>query len=362
MLRCIEIPLSIHLYMQNSFKVLVILVQVVYSATITLSSKVVDPTLRNNKWYQSNILFLTLHASLSEEPIAEIIGLTTARQIWLTFKYAYSNSSIERIQNLKDLYRQLTRGSQSVAEYGKKFKGYCDQLAAFGHPVDPSDQVHWFLCGLGPSFETFSTSIRTSRQTPMFRDLLALSGHGHRPPHCQLYRTEVHYANKCHDLPQCATKATTNESDLENAFHAQCHVTSSSPDWYVDSGATDHVTSSPKNVNYATPNMGQANVTFGNGNNLPVSHIGHTTVNNNIQLCDVLVVPNLTKNLLSISKLTSDDLLDVLFSQPYFYIQDRLTKQVLAQGRCENGLYVLHLGPQALIADSPLKVKASFEL
>ncbi|GJY46162.1 hypothetical protein Tco_0435225 [Tanacetum coccineum] len=105
--------------------------------------------------------------------------------------------------------------------------------------------------------------------------------------------------------------ATTTEIDLANAFHAQCHVNSSGPDWYVDSGATDHMTSSPENVNNATPNIGQANVTFGNGNKL---HVSHTMVNNNIRLLDVLVVPNLTKNLLSISKLTSDNRLDVLFS------------------------------------------------
>nr|GEY99451.1 putative zinc finger, CCHC-type [Tanacetum cinerariifolium] len=156
----------------------------------------------------------------------------------------------------------LAQGRCENTEYGRKFKGYCDQLAAVGHPVDPSDQVHWFLYGLRPSFETFSTSIRTSRQTSMFRDLLALRGRGRRPPHCQLCRTKGHYANKCPDLPQYATKATTNESDLANAFHAQCHVTSLSLDWYVDSEATDHMTSSLENVNNTTPNIGQANVTF----------------------------------------------------------------------------------------------------
>nr|GFD04129.1 hypothetical protein [Tanacetum cinerariifolium] len=58
----------------------------------------------------------------------------------------------------------------------------------------------------------------------------ASGGRGRRPPHCQLCRTEGHYANKCPDLPQYATKATTNESDLANAFNAQCHVTSSGLD------------------------------------------------------------------------------------------------------------------------------------
>ena len=36
-----------------------------------------------------------------------------------------------------------------------KFKALCDQLSAIGQPVDESDKLHWFLCGLGASFVTF---------------------------------------------------------------------------------------------------------------------------------------------------------------------------------------------------------------
>lgn len=74
---------------------------------------------------------------------------------------------------------------------------------------------------------------------------------------------------------------------------------------------------------------------------------------------DVLVVPHLTKNLLSISKLTTDNPVDVLFSQPYFTIQDRKTRQALARRKCENGFYVISADHQAFVAVS--SVKASYE-
>lgn len=65
----------------------------------------------------------------------------------------------------------------------------------------------------------------------------------------------------------------------------------------------------------------QASVTFGNGNKFPISHIGYAMVTPNIKLKDVLVVSFVEKkNLLSISKLTTNNPLDVLFSQLYFYI------------------------------------------
>jgi hypothetical protein len=118
-------------------------------------------------------VIIILHSSLSEEVMAKIVGLPTARSIWLALGAAYSNSSVKRIKNLKDSLRQLNKGTNVVAVFGRRFKVLCDQLAVVGAPVDPSDQLHWFLCGLGTTFETFSTSIRTSRHVPSFRDLLA---------------------------------------------------------------------------------------------------------------------------------------------------------------------------------------------
>ncbi|KAL4560122.1 hypothetical protein LXL04_032271 [Taraxacum kok-saghyz] len=116
---------------------------------------------------------ILLQASLSEEAFSEVVGLSTAREIWLALEAAYSSSSVERIQNLRDKLRQISKGSSSVAEFGRKFRSLFDQLAAIGQPVVDSDKVHWFFCGLGAPFETFSTAIRASRSSIGFRDLLA---------------------------------------------------------------------------------------------------------------------------------------------------------------------------------------------
>ena len=52
------------------------------------------------------------------------------------------------------------------------------------------------------------------------------------------------------------------------------------------------------NIHGAT---GKNFVSFGTGTSLPVTHIGNTTVQNNIPLKNVLVVPHITKRLLSVS-------------------------------------------------------------
>lgn len=90
--------------------------------------------------------------------------------------------------------------------------------------------------------------------------------------------------------------------------------------------------------------------------------MGSHKISKNLLLRDVLVIPKLTKNLLSIRKLTLDHPVDVLFSQPFFNIQDKESKQVIAQGKCEDGLYVLKDGPTALVALSGVSSKAAFEI
>lgn len=81
-----------------------------------------------------------------------------------------------------------------------------------------------------------------------------------------------------------------------------------------------------------------------NEHSLPLSYVGYHGLSNNIKLYDVLVVPHLTKSLLSISKLIFDFSMDVIFSDQTYGIQNWQTKQVSALSRREKGLYVLDKG------------------
>ncbi|KAK9075210.1 hypothetical protein SSX86_003531 [Deinandra increscens subsp. villosa] len=376
---------------------------------------------------------LILLSSLTDESAPEVLNMTSARQIWVTLEAVYSNASVERAQNLKDQLRHLTKGNQSVAEFGRRFKDICDRLAAIGQPVEEADKSHWFLSGLGPDFSMFTIATRAIQPIPPYRDVLARaegheilvqnnqptpppaaftaqrergnannrSGRGsnnnrrrpsnnnnnfggnnnnsrrytnrnnrnnritfgdhstHSEP-CQLCGIHGHYAPSCPTHVSARREPTPNE--VAQAFSSQCHVGTAGPDWYVDSGATHHMASSSNHVDHSHPYFGNSNVTFGNGNTLTISHKGHAKVANHLNLKDILIVPHLTKNLISISKLTADNNMDVLFSFPYFYVQDRDTKQVLAQGRCEQGLYVLQEDKCAFISSLNNSAKASFEL
>ncbi|KAI3806022.1 hypothetical protein L1987_21912 [Smallanthus sonchifolius] len=184
---------------------------------ITPAATISDNPVENPAWIAADQkTIIIIHASLSEEAISVIVGLPTARQIWIALEAAYGNSSIERVHTLRDQLRLIVKGSKSVAEYGRAFKSLCDQLSAIGHRVDANDQLHW---------------------------------------------TTSHYANACPKLSSFASQTAPNSDDLATSFDAHCHVNTSRPDWYVDSGATDHMTTSTETVSNPSLSAGSDNKT-----------------------------------------------------------------------------------------------------
>lgn len=85
-------------------------------------------------------------------------------------------------------------------------------------------------------------------------------------------------------------------------------------------------------------------VMVGNGQSLVISHIGSISSlvsTSSLLLSNVLVVPGIKKNIISISQLTKDNNCCVTFSSSSFTIQNRVTRVVLGVERCENALHVL---------------------
>lgn len=119
---------------------------------------------------------------------------------------------------------------------------------------------------------------------------------------------------------------------------------SSGREWYPDSGATAHVTSSPEGLQNATQYHGLESIMVADGNNAPITHVGSTNLSVStcsLPLNDVLVCPSVQKPLLSVSKLCEDYPCGVFFDANKACILDLQTMKVLTQGPRRNGLYVL---------------------
>jgi histone deacetylase 1/2 len=113
-------------------------------------------------------------------------------------------------------------------------------------------------------------------------------------------------------------------------------------DWYLDSGASHHLTQNERNLNNFAPYTGTNRVTVDNGKHLSISNTGsHRLVFNShsFQLRKVFHVPFISANLISVAKLCSDNNALIEFRSNSFIVKDLHTKKVLMQGRLENGLY-----------------------
>jgi len=117
------------------------------------------------------------------------------------------------------------------------------------------------------------------------------------------------------------------------------------PSWFVDSGATNHITSQLNNLSLHAPYNGVDKVIVGNGKNLPISNIGvshvytQTHPKSVLSLPNILHVPSITKNLLSVSQFTRDHNVVAKFNADSCLIKDKSSGHVLLRGQLKDGLY-----------------------
>lgn len=118
------------------------------------------------------------------------------------------------------------------------------------------------------------------------------------------------------------------------------------PAWHLDTGAMDHITNNSGNLYSLVPYQGTNSVMVGNGETLPITHIGIATIGSSpspIQLYNILLVPSIKKDVLLVSKLTYDYPLTFEFMAPSFVIKDRVTDRIRAKPRNHKGLYTFDI-------------------
>ena len=119
--------------------------------------------------------------------------------------------------------------------------------------------------------------------------------------------------------------------------------------WYMDSGATHHLTGDLNNLSVQDKYKGRDRVNTADGNGMHISHIGHTTIctpHDSLHLKKILHVPSASMNLLFVHKLALDNDIFLEFHPFFFFIKDRATRITLFKGPCHDGLYPLvYLSP-----------------
>jgi hypothetical protein len=119
--------------------------------------------------------------------------------------------------------------------------------------------------------------------------------------------------------------------------------------WYLDSGASSHITSQHAILELIDNNYIGQSVSTADGVFHKISGIGSTSVNSgsgSINLKQVLYVPSLTRNLISIGSLTDDGRMVLFTRKQCLILQDDPTQNILAVGDRDFRNRLYKFGPQ----------------
>ncbi|KAL6346216.1 hypothetical protein AAG906_027970 [Vitis piasezkii] len=112
----------------------------------------------------------------------------------------------------------------------------------------------------------------------------------------------------------------------------------STDSWLLDSGTTHHLSHTAATIHNGTPYNGTNSMVVGNGKSLPITQVGHSFLHTPAKcffLHNVLHVPLLTSNLISVSKFCTDNNTILEFHHSSFFVKDKDTKVTLLQGQLE---------------------------
>jgi len=109
--------------------------------------------------------------------------------------------------------------------------------------------------------------------------------------------------------------------------------------WIIDSGASDHMTSLSSLFKTYSPCSGNKKIRIVDGSFSAIAGEGSITLSKHIDLKNVLHVPKLSYNLLSVSKICKDSNRNVKFFDTHCIFQDQTSGKMIGGAKMMDGLY-----------------------
>ncbi|KAL4588192.1 hypothetical protein LXL04_001074 [Taraxacum kok-saghyz] len=291
---------------------------------------------------------------------------------------------------MKHQLQTLSKGSMSMIDYNEKKRTIADSLAENLNPISTEDQIGYILQGLDSSYGPFISAVMLKDDIASVDDLVGLLFHeeariehdhlrnsvlvadstgappttltvnrqsrfpsqssgssnsspsGNRTSDTRRRRHEaINYWQRSNLVDYPSRKPNPRDPPARQAHLSQYQNPSAmvDPSWYVDSGATDHIAPYLQRMNLAEEYQGTDKLQVGNGTNLHISHIASTSLHN-LKLPYVLIVPHITKRLVSASKLSRDNNV-YLELWPNRCVVKSLQGRILLSGDVHDGLYRL---------------------
>lgn len=114
------------------------------------------------------------------------------------------------------------------------------------------------------------------------------------------------------------------------------------PAWCLNSGASHNVTNNLNQLQQVNKYISETKLTVVNRHAIPIKHTSSITIPTSskpIYLKNVIHCPQIAKNLISISQLTTQNNHYVEFDSDFVSVKDKTTRKDLLQVRIKDGLY-----------------------
>lgn len=292
-----------------------------------------------------------------------IQNATTSKDVWTNLEHAFDDSGLtRRVALLRDLITTTLDSSKSIEDYVNKIMSTAHKLRNINFDVNDEWLGTLMLAGLPETYKPMimgiessgvkisSDSIKTkllqevqnSENSAFFvnKKFIPAKPKTGKGPRCFNCNKHGHMAKSCRIPKKSSSKNEDNKSFIA-AFSATLQ-TMSSDLWYVDSGASMHMSNRSDSM-YDMQNSPISSITVASKTPLSVESMGSINLllgKNKVQVNNVLYVPKLAANLLSVSAMVKNGC-QVNFRQDSCDIYNREGKWICS-AKLINNLYILN--------------------
>lgn len=317
-----------------------------------------------------------INLSIDKSLYGHVQNCDTAYAVWMKLKSLFEDTGLARkIGLLKTLINVKLEDCESMQNYVDQIKTCSNKLTDIGFDISEDWQCAILLAGLTELYRPLIMAIEASNiemkvdtiiskliesepsekktgagffnkkgKNPRSSKLGKKNGNGNRPkPKCYNCGRTNHLVKDCRapkaDDRKSEKKSSENSNNANTAFSAFAVHSTSTSDWFVDSGACSHMTSNEEILSKKRkPHI--ESITSANNGKLAAKSAGDTLLtlsNTQIPVYDVLHVPGIAANLLSVSKIVEKGN-SVIFDQDGCTIKNS-NNEVITNTKCENGVY-----------------------
>lgn len=257
----------------------------------------------------------------------------SAREVWINLQNVFEDSGLSRkVGLLKDLINTSLDSCASIEEYVNKIMCTAHKLRNINFKVDDEWLGTLMLAGLPDDYKPMIMGIESSGlkitsdfiKTKLLQEVKVSESSVYftkhrsnqnansyqskqkpRGPRCYNCNQYGHFKN------QCTQNNTNNNNNVFSAIFS-AYSTVNQDEWYIDSGATMHMSRrSDWMYDLQTPPIQK--IMVANNDSVSVQKMGNVNIQTNvmntehmIQVRNVLFIPELSANLLSVSQLTKN--------------------------------------------------------